>query len=209
MGQGVWRGKLKLRNQVIERFILLVEIFGYYLFHFSGPRSIQWRGAKIIKQVCGNGTHILDVKIMNMLLPLPLLIIFAMLQIAVPMSMNTIFEEVMKNEAGRSFTLDRIRASLIELGCPSDIDETYSIGMIGFLYIHFLWPCSLPIHLILISTSHFSFSIFFYFCVLNWHTSADLKKIIELAQNEEVCFISLLSIVVRSYSLMYSSIQIL
>ncbi|PON51716.1 RNA polymerase III Rpc [Parasponia andersonii] len=63
---------------------------------------------------------------------------------SVPLLMNTIFEEVMKNEAGRSLTLDRVRASLIQLGCPSAMrgtDETYSI---------------------------------------------DLKKIIELAQNEEV-----------------------
>ncbi|KAF4400211.1 hypothetical protein G4B88_019420, partial [Cannabis sativa] len=59
---------------------------------------------------------------------------------SVPLSMNTIFEEVMKSEIGRSFTLDRVRASLVQLGC-SPSDETYSI---------------------------------------------DLKKIIELAQNEEV-----------------------
>ncbi|XP_062078637.1 uncharacterized protein LOC133783115 [Humulus lupulus] len=59
---------------------------------------------------------------------------------SVSLSMNTIFEEVMKSEVGRSLTLDRVRASLVQLGC-SPSDETYSI---------------------------------------------DLKKIIELAQNEEV-----------------------
>ncbi|KAL5567991.1 hypothetical protein UlMin_024566 [Ulmus minor] len=63
---------------------------------------------------------------------------------SVPLSVETIFEEVMKSELGRSMTLDRVRASLEQLGCPPSmigLDETYSI---------------------------------------------DLKKIIELAQNEEV-----------------------
>ena len=47
--------------------------------------------------------------------------------------MNTIFEEVMKIEEGRSMTLERVRASLVQLGChlPAiGIDETYSIGII-------------------------------------------------------------------------------
>lgn len=50
---------------------------------------------------------------------------------AVTLSMNTIFEEVMKSEAGRSLTLDRVRASLVQLGCSSSgTDDTYSIGKI-------------------------------------------------------------------------------
>ncbi|KAF3432981.1 hypothetical protein FNV43_RR24083 [Rhamnella rubrinervis] len=62
---------------------------------------------------------------------------------SVPLSLDSIFEEVMKSEAGRTMTLDRVRASLDQLGCPSSmgIDDSYSI---------------------------------------------DLKKIIELSQNEEV-----------------------
>ncbi|XP_059432514.1 uncharacterized protein LOC132165849 isoform X1 [Corylus avellana] len=62
----------------------------------------------------------------------------------VPLSLNTIFEEVMKSEEGRGMTLDRVRASLAQFGCsPSarGTDESYSI---------------------------------------------DLKKIVELAQNDEV-----------------------
>ncbi|XP_059449173.1 uncharacterized protein LOC132180389 isoform X1 [Corylus avellana] len=63
---------------------------------------------------------------------------------SVPLSLNTIFEEVMNSEEGRGMTLDRVRASLVQLGCSSSArgtDESYSI---------------------------------------------DLKKIVELAQNDEV-----------------------
>ncbi|XP_059432515.1 uncharacterized protein LOC132165849 isoform X2 [Corylus avellana] len=70
----------------------------------------------------------------------------------VPLSLNTIFEEVMKSEEGRGMTLDRVRASLAQFGCsPSarGTDESYSI---------------------------------------------DLKKIVELAQNDE-----LESIVLKRY----------
>lgn len=45
--------------------------------------------------------------------------------------MNSIFEEVMKSEDGRTMTLEHVRVALIELGCdlPSiSLDETYSIG---------------------------------------------------------------------------------
>lgn len=53
--------------------------------------------------------------------------------------MNTIFEEVIKSEAGRSLTLDRVRASLVQLGCSSSgIDETYSVGTVCPL-CHFRW----------------------------------------------------------------------
>ncbi|XP_048326847.2 uncharacterized protein LOC107414510 isoform X2 [Ziziphus jujuba] len=47
------------------------------------------------------------------------------------LSLNSIFEEVMKSEAGRSMTLDRVRASLVQLGCPSSmaIDELYSVDL--------------------------------------------------------------------------------
>ncbi|KAA8529773.1 hypothetical protein F0562_034127 [Nyssa sinensis] len=54
------------------------------------------------------------------------------MECSVPLSMNTIFEEVMKSEAGRSMTLERVRAALVQLGChlPAiGIDETYSIDL--------------------------------------------------------------------------------
>ncbi|GKV31142.1 hypothetical protein SLEP1_g39876 [Rubroshorea leprosula] len=35
-----------------------------------------------------------------------------------PLSLNSIYEEVIKNDAGRNMTFDRVRSSLIELGCP-------------------------------------------------------------------------------------------
>ncbi|XP_062153502.1 uncharacterized protein LOC133861722 isoform X2 [Alnus glutinosa] len=50
----------------------------------------------------------------------------------VPLSLNTIFEEVMKSEEGRGMTLDRVRASLVQLGCSSSArgtDESYSIDL--------------------------------------------------------------------------------
>ncbi|GMP70251.1 hypothetical protein CsSME_00029187 [Camellia sinensis var. sinensis] len=51
---------------------------------------------------------------------------------SVPLSMDTIFEEVMKSEEGRSMTLEHARASLVQLGChlpEIGIDETYSIDL--------------------------------------------------------------------------------
>lgn len=46
---------------------------------------------------------------------------------AVPLSLDNIYEEVMKNEVGRSMTLDRVEASLSALGCPGMDD--YKISM--------------------------------------------------------------------------------
>ncbi|XWS48449.1 hypothetical protein CRYUN_Cryun13aG0077900 [Craigia yunnanensis] len=63
---------------------------------------------------------------------------------SVPLSLNSIYEEVIKSEEGRNITFDRVRASLVQLSCPpfvKAVNELYSI---------------------------------------------DFKKIIELAQNEEV-----------------------
>ncbi|XP_052176063.1 uncharacterized protein LOC127790540 isoform X2 [Diospyros lotus] len=54
------------------------------------------------------------------------------LEESVPLSMNTIFEEVIKNEEGRTMTLEHVRAALVQLGChlPAiGIDETYSIDL--------------------------------------------------------------------------------
>ncbi|KAG4984182.1 hypothetical protein JHK87_028931 [Glycine soja] len=50
---------------------------------------------------------------------------------SVPLSLDTIITEVMKTDTGRTMTVDRIRASLVQLGCsPSMIlEESYSIGM--------------------------------------------------------------------------------
>ncbi|KAK8686603.1 hypothetical protein V6N13_125627 [Hibiscus sabdariffa] len=63
---------------------------------------------------------------------------------SVPLSLNSIYEEVIKSEEGRNITFDRVRAALIQLSCPP-----------------------------LVKAANESYSI-------------DFKKIIELAQNEEV-----------------------
>ncbi|KAL7610375.1 hypothetical protein Lser_V15G10083 [Lactuca serriola] len=50
----------------------------------------------------------------------------------VPLSMDTIYEEAMKSEKGRSLTLERVRDSLVQFGCELPIigiDETYSIDL--------------------------------------------------------------------------------
>ncbi|XP_071728941.1 uncharacterized protein [Rutidosis leptorrhynchoides] len=50
----------------------------------------------------------------------------------VPLPLETIYEEAMKNEEGQSLTLERVRASLVQLGCEIPtigIDETYSIDL--------------------------------------------------------------------------------
>ncbi|KAL3714189.1 hypothetical protein ACJRO7_006173 [Eucalyptus globulus] len=48
---------------------------------------------------------------------------------SVPLSINTIYEEVMKGEAGRAMTLDHLRASLVMLGCEKGVDESYKIDL--------------------------------------------------------------------------------
>ncbi|KAL9999652.1 putative RNA polymerase III Rpc82, C -terminal, winged helix-like DNA-binding domain superfamily [Helianthus debilis subsp. tardiflorus] len=50
----------------------------------------------------------------------------------VPLLLETIYEEAMKTEEGRSLTLERVRAALVQLGCELPtigIDETYSIDL--------------------------------------------------------------------------------
>ncbi|XWS50513.1 hypothetical protein CRYUN_Cryun12cG0093000 [Craigia yunnanensis] len=37
---------------------------------------------------------------------------------SVPLSLNSIYEEVIKSEEGRNITFDRVRASLVQLSCP-------------------------------------------------------------------------------------------
>ncbi|XP_048138732.1 DNA-directed RNA polymerase III subunit rpc3 isoform X2 [Rhodamnia argentea] len=46
-----------------------------------------------------------------------------------PLTINTIYEEVMKGEAGRAMTLDHLRASLVMLGCERGTDESYQIDL--------------------------------------------------------------------------------
>lgn len=48
-------------------------------------------------------------------------------EITVPLSLENIYEEVMKNEVGRSMTLDRVEASLSALGCSGM--EDYKINL--------------------------------------------------------------------------------
>ncbi|KAK1416390.1 hypothetical protein QVD17_32181 [Tagetes erecta] len=50
----------------------------------------------------------------------------------VPLLLQTIFDEAMNSEEGRSLTLERVRASLVQLGCELPtigIDETYSVDL--------------------------------------------------------------------------------
>ncbi|XP_076911639.1 uncharacterized protein LOC143569667 [Bidens hawaiensis] len=50
----------------------------------------------------------------------------------VPLLLQTIFDEAMKTEEGRSLTLERVRAALVQLGCELPtiaINETYSIDL--------------------------------------------------------------------------------
>ncbi|KAL4574819.1 hypothetical protein LXL04_021658 [Taraxacum kok-saghyz] len=50
----------------------------------------------------------------------------------VPLSMETIYEEAMKSEEGRSLNMDRVSQSLVQLGCEIPvvaIDETYTIDL--------------------------------------------------------------------------------
>ncbi|PSS32385.1 DNA-directed RNA polymerase III subunit like [Actinidia chinensis var. chinensis] len=47
---------------------------------------------------------------------------------SIPLSMNTIFEEVMKSEDGRIMTLEHVRTALAQLAAIS-IDETYSVDL--------------------------------------------------------------------------------
>ncbi|OMO97858.1 RNA polymerase III Rpc82, C -terminal [Corchorus olitorius] len=49
---------------------------------------------------------------------------------SVPLSLNSIYEEVIKSVEGRNITFDRVRASLVQLSCPpfvKAINESYSI----------------------------------------------------------------------------------
>ncbi|KAL9670940.1 hypothetical protein QQ045_008503 [Rhodiola kirilowii] len=47
---------------------------------------------------------------------------------SVPLSLNAIYEEVMKTETGRTMTLDHVRSSLDELGCK-DAKDLYSVDL--------------------------------------------------------------------------------
>ncbi|KAK1416388.1 hypothetical protein QVD17_32179 [Tagetes erecta] len=50
----------------------------------------------------------------------------------VPLLLQTIFDEAMNSEEGRSLTIERVRASLVQLGCELPtigIDETYSVDL--------------------------------------------------------------------------------
>ncbi|KAL2335228.1 hypothetical protein Fmac_016441 [Flemingia macrophylla] len=50
---------------------------------------------------------------------------------SVPLSLDTITTEVMKTDTGRALTIDRIKASLSQLGCSSSsvVDDLYSIDL--------------------------------------------------------------------------------
>ncbi|XP_061369553.1 uncharacterized protein LOC133312391 [Gastrolobium bilobum] len=50
---------------------------------------------------------------------------------SVPLSLDTIFTEVMKTENGRAMTLDRVKASLSQMHCPPRmfVDDSFSIDL--------------------------------------------------------------------------------
>ncbi|XP_047333542.1 DNA-directed RNA polymerase III subunit rpc3-like [Impatiens glandulifera] len=51
---------------------------------------------------------------------------------SVPLSMDSMLEEVIKTEEGRSMNVDRVRAALVQLGCQVpmiELDETFSIDL--------------------------------------------------------------------------------
>lgn len=48
--------------------------------------------------------------------------------VSVPLSLDTIFTEVMKTENGRTMTIDRVKASLVQLGCSQKMLDEYIIG---------------------------------------------------------------------------------
>ncbi|XP_019442130.1 PREDICTED: DNA-directed RNA polymerase III subunit RPC3 isoform X1 [Lupinus angustifolius] len=51
-------------------------------------------------------------------------------QNSVPLSLEAIFTEVVKSENGRTMTIDRVKASLVQLGCPSRMpDDSYTIDL--------------------------------------------------------------------------------
>ncbi|KAK7266150.1 hypothetical protein RIF29_18791 [Crotalaria pallida] len=51
-------------------------------------------------------------------------------QNSVPLSLETIFTELVKTETGRTMTIDRVKATLVQLGCPSRVsDDSYTIDL--------------------------------------------------------------------------------
>jgi len=57
--------------------------------------------------------------------------------VSVPLSLDAITAEVMKTDTGRTMTIDRIRASLSQLGCSQRmiVDDAYSIGKIDIFLV--------------------------------------------------------------------------
>lgn len=65
-----------------------------------------------------------------------------MLHFTVPLSLNSIYEEVIKTEEGRNITFDRVRASLVQLSCPPfvvAVNESYIVGSYAFLITQYLF----------------------------------------------------------------------
>lgn len=95
------------------------------------------------------------------------------------MSVGSIYEEVIKTEAGRTMLQERVEACLDQLSATSsylpafviEIDDSYVVGK--------LHPKSSQLILV--------FKLSFYFLLL--FGFADFKSIISVAQKDEVCFI--------------------
>lgn len=59
--------------------------------------------------------------------------------VSVPTTLDAIFTEVVKTENGRTMTIDRVRSSLVQLGCPQRmLDDAYSIGANLIFTPHFM-----------------------------------------------------------------------
>ncbi|CAM8906020.1 unnamed protein product [Rhodiola kirilowii] len=54
---------------------------------------------------------------------------------SVPLSLNAIYEEVMRTEVGRNMTLNHVRSSLDQLGCMKDADNLYSIDLSNIIQL--------------------------------------------------------------------------
>uniref|UniRef100_A0A7N0TQ09 DNA-directed RNA polymerase III subunit RPC3 n=1 Tax=Kalanchoe fedtschenkoi TaxID=63787 RepID=A0A7N0TQ09_KALFE len=54
---------------------------------------------------------------------------------SVPMSLNAIYEEVMRTEVGRTMTLDHVRTSLDQLGCTKNADDLYSVDLSNLIQL--------------------------------------------------------------------------
>lgn len=95
------------------------------------------------------------------------------------MSVGSIYEEVIKTEAGRTMLQERVEACLDQLSATSSYLPAFVIEMDDSYVVGKLHPKSSQLILV--------FKLSFYFLLL--FGFADFKSIISVAQKDEVCFI--------------------